>query len=64
MASTQRPGEPARQSGQVEIVGPRGGRTGHERTVVRGNTLPPTEKAGQSYLMVDPTKNGAGRKPR
>ncbi len=30
-----RPGQKAPRSGQYEIVGPRGGRTGVERTVVR-----------------------------
>jgi hypothetical protein len=59
---TLKPGEEAPRSGQYEIVGPRGGRTGDERTVVRGTTLPPTPQAGQRYVLVDPTKNGAGRK--
>lgn len=57
-----KPGEEAPRSGQYEIVGPRGGKTGDERTSVRGTTLPPTPKAGQRYVLVDPTKNGAGRK--
>jgi hypothetical protein len=56
----QKPGQPAKQSGQVAIVGPRGGATGKERTTVKGNPLPPTPKPGQKYVMVDPTKNGAG----
>jgi len=55
-----KPGQKAPVSGQVEIVGPRGGRTGEERTTVRGNPLPPTPKPGQGYVVVDPTKNGAG----
>lgn len=58
---THRPGEKAPKSGQYEIVGPRGGRTGKERTVVRGEPLPPTEKAGQQFIIVDPTKNKSGR---
>ncbi len=61
MTRTQKPGEPARQSGQVEIIGPRGGRTGVERTTVKDKPLPPTPKQGQKYLIVDRTKNGAGR---
>lgn len=61
MARTQKPGEPARNSGQVEIIGPRGGHTGKERTTTKGNPLPPTPKSGQTYKMVDRTKNGAGR---
>lgn len=61
MAQVQKPGEPAKRSAQVEIVGPRGGRTGEERTVVRGKRLPPTPKPGQGYVVVDPTKNRAGQ---
>lgn len=51
-----KPGSPAPRSGQYEQVGPRGGMTGHERTVVRGEPLPPTPKPGMSYVLVDPTK--------
>ena len=53
---TYKPGERAPQSGQYEIVGPRGGRTGIERTVVDGEPLPPTLQQGQRYILVDPTK--------
>ncbi|EQM78216.1 hypothetical protein [Microbacterium maritypicum] len=53
-----RPGEIARQSGQYEIVGPRGRRTGDERTVVRGEPMPPTPKPNMSFNLVDRTKNG------
>ncbi|AII10784.1 hypothetical protein RR21198_1500 [Rhodococcus rhodochrous ATCC 21198] len=56
-----KPGSKAPASGQVEIVGPRGGRTGQERTTTKGNPLPPTPKSGQGYIVVDRTKNGAGR---
>ena len=51
-----KPGEHAPRSGQYEIVGPRGGRTGIERTVVGGEPLPPTLQSGQRYILVDPTK--------
>lgn len=54
-------GEKAPASGQYEIVGPRGGGTGEERTVVRGETLPPTPKPGQGYRIADRTRNDAGR---
>lgn len=54
-------GTQAPRSGQYELVGPRGGRTGQERTVVRGEPMPPTPKPGMSYKLVDPSKNGAGR---
>ncbi|WP_444930460.1 YjzC family protein [Microbulbifer sp. SSSA002] len=61
MADTYKPGQTAPASGQYGIVGPRGGNTGEERTVVRGEPLPPTPQAGQSYILVDPTKNGSGK---
>lgn len=57
----QKPGEKAKRSGQYEIVGPRGGKTGEERTVVKGEPLPPTPRAGQKYVLTDPTKNKSGR---
>lgn len=53
---TYKPGERAPRSGQYEIVGPRGGRTGVERTVVDGEPLPPVLQPGQRYILVDPTK--------
>lgn len=42
MPKTFNPGEKAKDSGQYEIVGPRGGKTGVERTVTKGEPLPPT----------------------
>lgn len=64
MASNDRykPGEKAPRSGQYEITGSRGGGTGVERTVTRGEPLPPTLERGQKYKLVDPTKYGARRK--
>lgn len=59
--STYKPGQKAPASGQYEITGPRGGGTGQERTVVRGEPLPPTPKPGQGYKIADRTKNNAGR---
>ncbi|MDF2562277.1 MAG: hypothetical protein K0R99_3723 [Microbacterium sp.] len=50
-------GDKTPRSGQYAIIGPRGGNTGKERTSTKGNTLPPTPKAGQSYRLVDPTKH-------
>lgn len=52
-----RPGERAPHSGQYEILNRLGNRTGVERTVVRGEPLPPTPKMGQSYISVDKTKH-------
>ena len=57
MGKPLKPGEKAPRSGQYEIVGPRGGGTGKERTVVRGEPLPPTPQKGQGYKIVDPTKH-------
>jgi hypothetical protein len=56
-----RPGTTAPKSGQWGIVGQRGANTGQERTVTKGEPLPPTPKAGQGYVMNDPTKNKAGK---
>ena len=57
MAKTFSPGQKAEDSGQYEIIGPRGGRTGEERTVTEGEPLPPTPEAGQRYILVDKTKH-------
>ena len=48
-------GEKATISGQYELVGPRGGRTGVERTVVAGEPLPPANAEGQEWILVDKT---------
>jgi len=60
MSKTLKPGQNATRSGQYEQIGPRGGRTGEERTVTRGEPLPPTPKPGMSYRLVDPTKHKSG----
>lgn len=52
-----KPGQKAPRSGQYEIIGPRGGKTGVERTVVRGEPLPPPESRGQQFRLTDPTKH-------
>lgn len=61
MSKSMKPGEKAPASGQYEIVGPRGGKTGEERTIVRNEPLPPTSTRGQSYVIADRTKNQSGR---
>ena len=61
MSKTYRPGEKVPASGQAEIVGNRGGRTGEERTVVRGERFPPTPKPGQRFIITDRTRNQSGR---
>jgi hypothetical protein len=50
-------GQEAPYSGQYEIVGPRGGRTGEERTVVKGEPMPPTPQSGMGFILVDKTKH-------
>lgn len=54
---TYKPGETVPRSGQAEIIGPRGGETGNERTVTRGEPFPPTPHPGQEYTIVDRTKH-------
>ncbi len=61
MSQALKPGQKSPASAQVEIIGSRGGRTGEERTVERGETLPPTPKPGQTYTVVDRTKNKSGQ---
>ena len=61
MGGSLKPGTIAPRSGLYGLVGPRGGNTGQERTVVRNEPLPPTPKPGMSYVLVEPAKNGAGR---
>jgi hypothetical protein len=64
MPKIMKPGEPAPRSGEYEIRGVRGGHTGTERTVVRGEPLPPTPSSGQGYSLSRAAHNGAGRKSK
>jgi hypothetical protein len=43
MPKVYRPGEGAPVSGEYEIVGPRGGDTGRERTAIQGRPASPTD---------------------
>jgi hypothetical protein len=52
-----KPGQKVEISGQYEIIGPKGGITGKEVTVVKGEPFPPTPKPGQTYVIVDKTKH-------
>jgi len=51
-----KPGEEADRSGIYKVVGPRGGDTGVERTVVEGEPFPPTPEPRQKYVLRRPTK--------
>ena len=58
MASTSTPGTPAPNSGQYVQVGPRGGNASStEISAVQGKPLSPTDRPGQKWQMVDPTKH-------
>lgn len=57
MSNYQKPGSKSPQSGQYEVVGPRGGSKGREVTSVKGDRLPPTKEPNQQYKLVDPTKH-------
>lgn len=52
-----KPGEFVPASGQYAVVGPRGGERGREVTGVRGKRLPPTQRPGEKYRLVDKTKH-------
>lgn len=56
MAKILKSGNKVRVSGQYEIIGPRGRKTGEEITGVKGKILPPTPKKGEGYKLVDRTK--------
>lgn len=56
MSAKLKPGNITPTSGQYELVGPRGGRTGREVTSTQGHPLPPTQSAGQAYILADSTK--------
>ncbi len=56
-APPYKPGQKAPISGQYGVVGPKGGKTGTEVTVTKGETLPPTSKPGQGFVLVDKTKH-------
>ncbi len=56
MSKSFKPGQPAPKSGQYQIIGPKGGK-GPERTVTKGEPMPPTPKKGSEYILVDPTKH-------
>jgi len=54
---TLKSGTKVQISGQYEIINRLGNPTGIERTVTKGEPLPPTPKSGQSYRLKDKTKH-------
>ncbi len=50
-------GQTCEASGIYGITGPRGGKAGDERTVVKGEPFPPPPKAGLFYALVRAAKN-------
>jgi len=60
-SKTYKPGQISPASAQAGIVGPRGGKTGVERTVVRGEPFPPTPNKGQQCTITDRTRNNSGK---
>lgn len=56
MTKPLKPGELAPVSGQWGIVTPQGKPTGVERTIVRGEPMPPTPKPGHGFVLVDRTR--------
>jgi hypothetical protein len=55
-----KPGTKAPRSGTYEIISPSGERTGVERTVARGEPLPPTPASGQRYRSSSSSKRRRG----
>jgi hypothetical protein len=52
MAKGLKPGQPAPDSGQYQQVG-----GGPEITAIEGKPLPPTDRPGQKWVLVDKTKH-------
>ena len=60
MNKNLKPGTATPKSGQYQTIGPRGGK-GSEITSTKGNPLPPAQKAGTTYKLVDATKHKSGK---
>lgn len=54
--SNLKPGTPTPVSGQYQVIGPKGGK-GPEITSTAGNPLPPSQKPGSTYTLVDATQH-------
>jgi hypothetical protein len=51
-----KPGQSTPESGQYQVIGPRGGK-GPEVTSTKGNPLPPSPTPRSTYTLVDKTKH-------
>jgi hypothetical protein len=56
MSKTLKPGQTAPRSGQYAVVGPRGGNTGCEVTVTKGEPMPPTQQPCCKQQLDPPDK--------
>ena len=56
-----KPGMISPFSGEAELHGPRGGDTGREVTVDKGERFPPTPEPKQTYTISRRAHNQAGR---
>lgn len=57
-----RPGKGAPESAIYDVVGPRGGSTGHQVVSTARKPLPPTPKSGQGYVEAEPAHHPHRRK--
>lgn len=55
--SSIKPGQIVNESGQYKIVGPRGGVSTTEVTLVENKPAPPTPKKNSTFVLVDKTKH-------
>jgi hypothetical protein len=62
MSDVLRPGQRAPRSGIYDMVGPRGRRTGEQVVSTHNKPLPPTEKPGQGYRLVEPAHHQGHKK--
>jgi hypothetical protein len=61
MSEKLKPGAKAPASGQYEVIGPRGGNTGKEITMTKGEVIPPVGPPGSTVRITDRTHNKSGR---
>lgn len=56
-ATTWKPGQSCRRSGQYVELDRQGHPTGEEITMVKGKTFPATNAPGGMYRLIDPTQH-------